>query len=547
MKRVREELLGHHLVLEYDERDRLLRVSDRDGEGTAFLELEPAEARGRSKVDDRYEKGVHRQWEGDDDHGDWKEKRISYAQFVATMLKRIRRWLVQATKPRKPDDYRAVFDYIRQHDLFESNVYGSRVEDVVFHVAEEIDEAAGVRFLREGNRVERYADELCKLAKKPAHAATIARHLAEQASKPGSLVALWVERVVAGNHYERSELAGALFSARNLREPAARGLSRMWLQAIVRSTGKDKKAAYKRGKEDAELLGGIAGELRAIYLEEAAKLSAPGLQALVAELGTLHGVAGGREALQKLAHGKAPSIAALNNEARSLLLDGQLDEAQKQIERAKKAIAASSAEPRERDIDLYFHLVNQATLSYRRARYAEGLPIAERAYGLEQKIAEAAAFDGDGCRIYPPEACFSGGAWAYFSTLARTPKGRRAQQAFESFLAESPKVRARLDGNRLAGEQALTAGLCIFLDHFTPSLAKRLEVVLAKLHEYVEKPTDTNLLYNFACSYARLDRAEPALKWLEKAFEAGFNKAHAKRDPDLESLRQLPQFARLTR
>ena len=54
--------------------------------------------------------------------------------------------------------------------------------------------------------------------------------------------------------------------------------------------------------------------------------------------------------------------------------------------------------------------------------------------------------------------------------------------------------------------------------------------------------------YNLACSYAVLGLTEPAFSALERALELGYHHLnHAKRDPDLKSLRDDPRFARLLR
>ncbi len=55
-----------------------------------------------------------------------------------------------------------------------------------------------------------------------------------------------------------------------------------------------------------------------------------------------------------------------------------------------------------------------------------------------------------------------------------------------------------------------------------------------------------NSAYNIACCYALLGEKEPALAWLEKAFQIGFRDlAHAQTDEDFESLRDDPKFRTL--
>ncbi|MBX6314699.1 MAG: hypothetical protein IRY99_17560 [Isosphaeraceae bacterium] len=54
--------------------------------------------------------------------------------------------------------------------------------------------------------------------------------------------------------------------------------------------------------------------------------------------------------------------------------------------------------------------------------------------------------------------------------------------------------------------------------------------------------------YNLACSYAVLGMIDPAFAALQRALDLGYRHLkHLVRDPDLNSLRQDPRFARLLR
>src|SRR5580658_685567 len=60
------------------------------------------------------------------------------------------------------------------------------------------------------------------------------------------------------------------------------------------------------------------------------------------------------------------------------------------------------------------------------------------------------------------------------------------------------------------------------------------------------RPRDSNVLYNAACTYALLQEAKEALGMLKAAKQAGWaNLDWAKRDPDLISLRDDPEFQKL--
>mmetsp|Transcript_18720 Transcript_18720/g.26097 ORF Transcript_18720/g.26097 Transcript_18720/m.26097 type:complete len:98 (-) Transcript_18720:155-448(-) len=56
------------------------------------------------------------------------------------------------------------------------------------------------------------------------------------------------------------------------------------------------------------------------------------------------------------------------------------------------------------------------------------------------------------------------------------------------------------------------------------------------------------LLYNIACCYARLGQKEQAVGALQMCIDAGFREADTiRRDPDLESLHQSPEFENLVK
>lgn len=62
---------------------------------------------------------------------------------------------------------------------------------------------------------------------------------------------------------------------------------------------------------------------------------------------------------------------------------------------------------------------------------------------------------------------------------------------------------------------------------------------------FAERP-DPAVAYNAACAHARLGDAESALAWLGRAADAGYDDAEQlASDPDLESLRPLPDFRRV--
>jgi Zn-dependent protease len=61
-----------------------------------------------------------------------------------------------------------------------------------------------------------------------------------------------------------------------------------------------------------------------------------------------------------------------------------------------------------------------------------------------------------------------------------------------------------------------------------------------------EEEPDVDIAYNVGCAFARDSHIEASLKWLERAVDSGFsNRELFASDPDLDSLRHLPEFKRI--
>ena len=56
-------------------------------------------------------------------------------------------------------------------------------------------------------------------------------------------------------------------------------------------------------------------------------------------------------------------------------------------------------------------------------------------------------------------------------------------------------------------------------------------------------PDDNTVLYKRAVVHALLTQRDEAVEWLLKALENGYSRARASGDPDIESIRKLPQVA----
>jgi tetratricopeptide (TPR) repeat protein len=76
-----------------------------------------------------------------------------------------------------------------------------------------------------------------------------------------------------------------------------------------------------------------------------------------------------------------------------------------------------------------------------------------------------------------------------------------------------------------------------------PRRALQVDSRLAQL-----RPKDPLVLYNLACSHALLQQREESLAALRRAVEAGYDDfEHLAQDPDLDSLRQSPEFMRFVK
>jgi tetratricopeptide (TPR) repeat protein len=113
--------------------------------------------------------------------------------------------------------------------------------------------------------------------------------------------------------------------------------------------------------------------------------------------------------------------------------------------------------------------------------------------------------------------------------------GTLSQSEFDIDLYERISTRQPADIRclRILGELYARAG------RFDQALAidRRLIAIL---------PNDAIVVYNFACSLAMNGATEAALAQLDHALELGYlDFSHLEIDPDLESVRQLPQYAEL--
>src|ERR1700728_1274386 len=87
----------------------------------------------------------------------------------------------------------------------------------------------------------------------------------------------------------------------------------------------------------------------------------------------------------------------------------------------------------------------------------------------------------------------------------------------------------------------------MLLASYYAAVDRREEAVRQLQTAVALRPRDSNVLYNASCTYALLQQPKEALDMLKAAKQAGWaNLDWAKRDPDLISLRDDPEFQKLT-
>ncbi|HOX46187.1 MAG TPA: hypothetical protein PK668_21465 [Myxococcota bacterium] len=240
------------------------------------------------------------------------------------------------------------------------------------------------------------------------------------------------------------------------------------------------------------------------------------------------------------------TIRERNNRVSGLLSQGRLDEAERALAETAALLAARG--PAEVDggdlepaLDEYFFRVHSVDLLWRRERFAEALPHAERAYALEQSFAAAARAQGFARRELDVLA-FSAGTWGYVSVLTRLGRLDEAELAFEGYVVDEELYQARHRHHARSAEQVLIAGLCLYWEG---DGRRRLGREILALAERLGAPENPELAYGFACYWALLGEPRPALDALALALRLGVEPQRALEDDDLRPLRGRPEWVRL--
>lgn len=236
-------------------------------------------------------------------------------------------------------------------------------------------------------------------------------------------------------------------------------------------------------------------------------------------------------------------VAPLNNEAAQLIAQGKIDRAEKVLERVRAILAGrAQAVPDVRDLDPaldeYFYRSHRLHLAWLRQLYRDALPHAERAYSLERGML-AAARDAKVDDLAP--YAFSMGAWGLISALTRLGRFEDAEKIFAEVVADEDFFRARLRRERASAERVLIAGLCVFFEKRDEGWMKRGRQLVAKA-QGLASPDDPELVFGYACFWARLGEVKQACDALEDCLRRGVDPERMLADDDLKPLQENPRF-----
>jgi len=129
---------------------------------------------------------------------------------------------------------------------------------------------------------------------------------------------------------------------------------------------------------------------------------------------------------------------------------------------------------------------------------------------------------------------FSPAVWAYQTACALFHLGRKEEVAAR--VAEALKNNPQDEGGALSSIQALLAASASDVAASEAKIKRAVELGKGFGHFH-------HTAYTIACAYALLNKAEPAMKWLQMAADDGFPCYPLfERDPNLNNLRKDPRF-----
>jgi hypothetical protein len=239
------------------------------------------------------------------------------------------------------------------------------------------------------------------------------------------------------------------------------------------------------------------------------------------------------------------NVASLNNQADRLITAGRLDEADRVLDRVRatldqRPLASPDAKDFTPALDEYFYRVHRVSLAWRREQYGEALPHAQRAWEVETGLLAAARRAGT--KLGP--VAFSSGAWGIISVQTRLRRFTEAEQHFKAVLADREAFAARHERDPAAAEKILLAGLCIYFEAKDAAFFARGRAVVEQAQAIVSA-ADSELVYGYACYWARLGQAARAFAALATALGRGIAPERALADEDFASLKADPRFQEL--
>jgi len=217
------------------------------------------------------------------------------------------------------------------------------------------------------------------------------------------------------------------------------------------------------------------------------------------------------------------------------------------MERAVTAAERAAAlRPEEPEV-----LVAQAWIAYARSQYDDAIALARRAIGRKS--------DCEGAYYVLGRALFAAGRYQEVvdmvdAALLASGDDYNVYVPLNNALGALGKDEA-LRNVRLRRIQALETHLGLVPDDARARVhlaidyeaSKRMEDAARQVQFALAlRPNDANVLYNVACVYCAMNKADDAIAALKRAWDNGLKDADwARRDPDLTILHGHPEFERL--
>jgi hypothetical protein len=242
----------------------------------------------------------------------------------------------------------------------------------------------------------------------------------------------------------------------------------------------------------------------------------------------------------------AVDVRAMNDEAGAAIEAGRIEDARTVLARARAALDARGElvvdDAHVRDVlDWYIYYRHTLELAARDARWAEHREDAARLYVLENALVtftgRANWADPLGPPVADPDFVFSDGLRALLVFQTRTGHFVEAERILAAELADAPRVRMRLDARREQAEDALGAGLRVFVEQKNARAIRRGNAAFRAIRRLASFPRTPSLAHLLSRFHAYFREWAAAVAMAERAVAVGLPRADVADDPDLAPVR----------